>query len=98
VTYCRTLDETLPAGRVLGYPDTDTLATVGGPELVIRSTGKVYRPGDADYTEWTADGTPALHLRCAEPNTSVTTCAAAVNRIPDVLSAPAGLVTVDRLP
>ena len=54
----------------------------------------VYGPDNADYNDWTIFGEPELNLRNEKVPTSWTTCATLVNRIPDVLSAPPGYVTL----
>ncbi|MCX5195539.1 dihydrodipicolinate reductase [Streptomyces sp. NBC_00249] len=97
-TPCEALGQDIAEGRVLGYTDTDTLHTEEGVELVISSTGKVYGAGESDFNEWRTTGTPALHLRNEGLITADTTCATLVNRIPQVLEAQAGIVTIDRLP
>lgn len=49
-------------------------------------------------TEWYIDGDPPMHIRVDNMTGEVTTAASAVNRIPDVLAAPPGLLTVAELP
>ncbi|NUP36548.1 MAG: dihydrodipicolinate reductase [Streptomyces sp.] len=97
-TPCQALGEDIAAGRVLGYTDTDTLHTEEGIELIISSTGKVYDAGESDFNEWRTTGRPALHLRNDHVITPDTTCTTLVNRLPDVIRAEPGIVTVDRLP
>jgi 2,4-diaminopentanoate dehydrogenase len=61
--------------------------------------GRLYREGEADYNEWVIKGEPAeLQLSNDRVATPFTTCAQVVNRIPDVINAEPGFVTVDRLP
>lgn len=100
-TYSKALGATVPRGRLLGYTDTDTLHTTEGVTLSISSQGSVYGEGERDYNEWSladSSGLPTLHLRNSDLNTAHTTCATLVNRIPDVIDAKPGIVTVDRLP
>ncbi|WP_262703235.1 MULTISPECIES: dihydrodipicolinate reductase [Streptomyces] len=97
-TPCAALGKDIAEGRLLGYTDTDTLHTEEGVDLVISSTGKVYEAGEADFNEWRTTGQPTLRLRNDRVMTRDTTCTTLINRIPDVVRAEPGLVTVDRLP
>jgi 4-hydroxy-tetrahydrodipicolinate reductase len=94
----KALGETVKAGHLLGYTDVDTLTTKEGITLSISSSGKVYVQGDADYNEWKAKGSSPLHLHNVGFHTQDTTCATLVNRIPDVIAATPGIVTIDQLP
>ncbi len=59
--------------------------------------GRVYGEGETDTNEWLVRGEPDLHLRNDDVPTRLITCTSVVNRIPDVINAPPGLVTLDRL-
>jgi hypothetical protein len=58
----------------------------------------VYGAGQSDVNEWIAHGEPELHLRNDDVPTRLATCTQVVNRIPDVINALPGLVTVSELP
>ena len=53
---------------------------------------------EVDTNEWVVLGEPELRLRNDAVPTRFITCTSMVNRIPDVIAAPPGLVTLDRLP
>jgi 4-hydroxy-tetrahydrodipicolinate reductase len=57
----------------------------------------VYREGETDSNEWFVHGEPELHLRNDRVPTRLITCTSVVNRVPDVINAEPGLVTLDRL-
>ena len=94
---CRTLDITVPAGHLLGVVDTTEIRTEEGPRFTMAMEGRIYRAGEADMNEWRVQGEPDLHLRNDRVPTRLITCTSAVNRIPDVIQAAPGLVTLDRL-
>jgi len=54
--------------------------------------------GETPYNEWVIEGTPSMNMRSDNFHGDVITSAAVVNRIPDVLAAPAGFLSVDQLP
>lgn len=98
-TPSRSLGRTIARGRLLGVVDTATIATVEGPRFTFEMTGCIYGPGVEDSNEWVVRGEPAeLHLRNERVPTRLATCTQVVNRIPDVINAPPGFVTVPELP
>ena len=83
---------------MIGFTDVDEVETHEGPKLTFEMTGRLYREGEADTNEWTITGEPELHLSNPRVPTQVTTCTQLVNRIPDVINAEPGFVTMERLP
>jgi len=95
----RALGRLVPAGCVVGVVDGVTLETEEGPVLSFEMAGRIYEEGEADMNEWIVRGDPPeLHLRNDRVPTRVITCTSVVNRIPDVINAPPGFVTLDQLP
>lgn len=92
-----TLGRTIPAGHAIGMSAVTTVHTHQGIELEVQCIGKVYKPGEGDLCEWKFTGEPDMHFAVHNPDTVALTCASIVNRIPSVLSAPAGLVTIDKI-
>jgi 2,4-diaminopentanoate dehydrogenase len=95
---CKSLGITVEAGRVIGFTDTDAVRTHEGIELVFEMTGRLYHEGEADVNDWTVLGEPELHLANPAVPTGMTTVTQLVNRIPDVINAPPGFITVEKLP
>lgn len=97
-TWSASLQATVPAGCLLGVVDGVTVSTVEGPEFSFEMTGRVYREGEVDTNEWRIRGEPELHLANHAVPTRLITCTSVVNRIPDVINAEPGLLSMDRLP
>ena len=94
----KSLGITVDTGRVIGFTDVDTVRSNQGITLTFEMTGRLYLEGEADINDWTVTGEPELRLLNPAVPTGVTTCTQLVNRIPDVINAPPGFVTIEKLP
>ncbi len=92
-----TLGMTVKAGNALGMSAVVTTVTNQGPILVTECIGKVYPPGEVDTNLWTIHGEPNTTVKIEQPATVELTCATIVNRIPQLLTAPAGFYTTEKL-
>ncbi|MGO9882981.1 MAG: dihydrodipicolinate reductase [Solirubrobacteraceae bacterium] len=92
------LGVTVDTGKVIGFTDIDTVRTNEGMSLTFEMTGRLYLEGETDINDWTVTGEPELHLSNPAVPTGTTTVTQLVNRIPDVINAPPGFITIEKLP
>ena len=98
-TPSRSLGRKIAPGQLLGVTDSATIFTREGPSFTFEQTGCVHGPGQSDMNEWVVRGDPAqLKLRNDDVPTRVATCTQVINRIPDVINAPPGFITIEKLP
>jgi len=95
--YSETLGQTVKAGDATGMSAIVTTETKEGITIESECIGKVYSPEEFDKNEWTVYGEPDTTITVAKPATVELTCATIVNRIPDVINAPAGYVTTEKM-
>jgi len=92
-----TLNMTVKAGNATGMSAVVTTTTKEGIIIESECIGKVYGPDEFDKNEWTVIGEPDTTITVNRPATVELTCASVVNRIPDLIAAPAGYVPTCRM-
>lgn len=94
----RKLGRLVKQGLVSGMLEEMEIETEQGVRFRAEMIGKVYSPDEVDLSEGYIEGTPNLHLAIDQLNIGITTCTQMVNRIPDVVNAEPGFITVEKLP
>ena len=92
-----TLGMVIKKGDATGMSAVVTTKTEEGITLETECIGKVYGPDEFDQNEWTIEGEPTTTVTVSRPATVEMTCASIVNRLPDLVKAPAGYVTTDKM-
>ncbi|MEG1581740.1 MAG: dihydrodipicolinate reductase [Clostridia bacterium] len=95
--YSKTLDMKIPKGYATGMSAVVTTNTKEGIILETECIGKVYDDTEFDCNNWTIEGEPSTQVIINRPSTVELTCATVVNRITDIITAPAGYVTTEKL-
>ncbi len=96
--YSETLGMTVKAGYATGMTAIVTTETEEGITLETECVGKIYNKNEFDKNEWTLIGEPETTAIVNKPATVELTCATLVNRIPQLIDAPAGYVSTDKFP
>ena len=96
--FSTTLNTTIKAGDPTGMRAIVTTETEEGITFVTECVGKVFAPDEFDRNDWTFIGEPETTVSVNQPATVEMTCATIVNRIPQLIDAPAGYVTTDKYP
>lgn len=93
-----TLGMVVPKGRCAGMSAVVTTETKEGITIQSECIGKVYDSDEFDCNDWKIIGEPDTQVTINRPSTVELTCASVINRIPEVLCAPAGFFTTDMMP
>lgn len=96
--HSKTLGRLIPAGQATGMSAVVTTQTKEGIVIETECIGKVFAPEEIDINQWSIEGEPNMTFVMEQPATVEMTCACAVNRLPDVINAPAGFVTTEKMP
>ena len=96
--FSKTLNRVIPAGEAIGMGAICTTETEEGITIEAECIGIVYDEDDEDVYTSVTYGIPDTDIVVKKPDTVEMTCATIVNRIPDVINAPAGYVATSQMP
>lgn len=92
--YLPSMDMKVGVGGIIGMNDWVELYTEEGIKLSGNWILKAKEDGDEAYNRWQVKGEPDLDMTTSDMHGECTTSIVAINRIPDVLNARPGLLTV----
>lgn len=95
---CKSLGVVIRKGLVVGRAQITEIETEQGITIHGEEVSKVYRADEVDQNIWAIKGFPDTYLENDRVETRILTCTQMVNRIPDIINAKPGYVTVDQLP
>ncbi|MCW5950671.1 MAG: hypothetical protein KIT69_00145 [Propionibacteriaceae bacterium] len=95
---CRASDLTIEAGRILGTRELGLLRTAEGIELVAEFQAKLGEGDEVESSRVTITGSNSVTVHVDGMSGFENTAAIVVNRIPDVLAARPGYLTVGDMP
>jgi len=96
--YCKPFDRYIEPGELLGIRQHLDITTKEGIELRGENEIRVGEPGEEEFKAWEIIGEPTFKVRATELDTAMMTTTQYINRIPHVIAAPPGYVTVEQLP
>ncbi|TEB18037.1 hypothetical protein Psfp_00161 [Pelotomaculum sp. FP] len=96
--YLGCIDTHVKKGGIIGMNDCVELQTEEGILLTGDWRAKVKESGEDAINKWVVEGEPVLDIVTTDMHGECTTSIGAVNRIPDVINAEPGLLTVADMP
>lgn len=88
----------IPAGRVRGWNQITEIETEEGTILRSEFVSKICDPDEPEFHGWEFQGKPNLKVTIPGLEPPYIICSSLVNRIPDVINAAPGFVSLDRMP
>ncbi len=96
--HCKSLDLTVEAGRIIGMTERLEFDTAEGIPFLGENQLKLCAEGEREFKSWHFRGEPDLDVELGRLDVSLTTVSQPVNRIPNVIGAEPGYVTIEKLP
>lgn len=96
--HCDAHPETIAKGKTIGSALCTTLLTEEGIELTGKFLYSFAQDGQPGEQVWRFTGEPTFTVTTDDPRPDIGTTTDIVNRLPDIIAAPAGFLTVGDLP
>jgi 4-hydroxy-tetrahydrodipicolinate reductase len=94
---CSVLGCDIAPGMCVGLRTTVRITCSEGVEALAEIDLRLTGDGEHEGMSWWIDGAPPVQMQLEGLDTGHATASSVVNRVPDVLAAPSGLITCDRL-
>jgi 4-hydroxy-tetrahydrodipicolinate reductase len=91
------LGKTIKRGLVIGQTEITEIDTKEGIRFRAEFISKILQKDEVETSKWFIKGAPDLYLENPNLPGPLATCAAMVNRIPDVINCEPGYITVEKL-
>ena len=91
-------DMTIPAGRVAGWNQITEIETAEGTTFRCEFISKICEKEGEEFHGWEIQGQPNMKQVIPGLEPPFIICSSIVNRIPDVINAAPGLVSLDKMP
>ena len=95
--YCRALNRNIPAGDLIGSIAKTELITEENIKISCSFISKLKEENDTAYSKWNIKGIPNITSTIDDMHGEVTTTTSVINRIPDIMKAKPGFITVNDL-
>ena len=96
--FFKTFNSKISAGHVMGCREVTIRETKEGIRLVNTFVMKAYDKSDVDVNDITIIAEPEVRMSIKPGNIAEFSCINMVNRIRDIIAAPAGYITTNKLP
>jgi hypothetical protein len=91
------IQRTIRTGTIAGLTETILLATAERVTIKVRLSAKVFESGDQEYQSCTIKGAIPMTMRISPLPGVEITAATAISRLSDVIAAPPGFQSIDRM-
>ena len=95
---CRSLNRTIKPGFLIGIRQRLEVFTKENVRMTGENSLWVCDTEEEEYKDWEIMGEPSFKIRVTGLATGFTTASQCVNRIPHIIKAPPGYITIDKLP
>jgi 2,4-diaminopentanoate dehydrogenase len=87
----------IPAGKVVGARVLAEVDTAEGVRATAEIDLRLFQPGEVEHMFWEVEGKPRTRIRVERDDSAHATAASLFNRIPDIIAANPGIVSVSQL-
>jgi 4-hydroxy-tetrahydrodipicolinate reductase len=88
------LEKEFPAGICVGTRIVVDVQTKEGVSARSRWEYRLFKPGEVEHSTWKINGSPGMEMRVVRNDSGVAQASSLLNRIPDVVRARPGIVTI----